>query len=97
MRISDWSSDVCSSDLLQISDFNIAGLEPVSAFIQRQRLYGRKDADQRADRIHGQMRIGDMALNALDGDPHIDGSPSADLHHVAQPVDRKSTRLNSSH
>src|SRR3546814_13799901 len=66
---------------------SIAGLEPVSAFIQRQRLYGRKDADQRADRIHGQMRIGDMALNALDGDPHIDGSPSADLHHVAQPVD----------
>ena len=29
-----------------------------------------------------------MALRAVDGDPHIDRSAPADLHHVAKPVDR---------
>src|SRR3546814_10635888 len=98
MRISDWSSDVCSSDLGVVLYEMLTGQRPEAAgetrvaSTQTLRLPSEQLATLppgTADRIaHGQgLRLGDMrrALrNELDWV-------------VARAIDRKSTRLNSSH
>ena len=72
---------------VQLSNLDIARLEKFGAFIEYNRLDLRKDGNQPRNWIVGQMRIGNMALRAFDGDPHIHRSAPTDLHHVAQPVD----------
>ena len=73
---------------MDVGKLDIAGLEPVSALIQLYRVNFAQDLAQLRDRIIGQMGIGDMALRAVNGDPHIDRSAPPDLHHIAQPVNR---------
>src|SRR3546814_8757293 len=122
MRISDWSSDVCSSDLL--ADFGVRRLAVLErGFVGEQHMFVRdrnnvivKRAaldravrlpdEQRARRIEpmlarDRLRRVEMlargeasAANAID--ENLDALP---VMPTAQPhmVDRKSTRLNSSH
>src|SRR3546814_14236740 len=61
MRISDWSSDVCSSDL-RLGDRRLVGVaEPGEQLRLRRRLHGeigeRGDADRRGHRARGQRAL----------------------------------------
>src|SRR3546814_6807883 len=108
MRISDWSSDVCSSDLLLIMPFIGAGRrierddrgeEPVVAFAVRARA------------VIPRIAIADAQVNLVeilvidDRVPHgaaaARGLPLALVGPgrvaLAREEDRQSTRLNSSH
>src|SRR3546814_3259900 len=100
MRISDWSSDVCSSDLGVVLLFGLGGTTTLEGL---------------ADSLIGADRVGLIAASSLvivglafklgavpvhawvpdvaDGAP----GPIAALVTTAPKVDRKSTRLNSSH
>src|SRR3546814_3289652 len=89
MRISDWSSDVCSSDLVQISNWRRAMTRVVSLFLP----------SWSTDRLR--RKAGDAAhpaeaplvLIGRDGNRRVVLAADA----AAQGADRKSTRLNSSH
>src|SRR3546814_9449600 len=104
MRISDWSSDVCSSDLLEAvaaACFGVAarqvcvvpgteiGLRLVGALIGGEARYVAPGY-----RTHGEMISGAMATDP-DGIGRHGGSIV--LANPNNPEDRKSTRLNSSH
>src|SRR3546814_940610 len=105
MRISDWSSDVCSSDLARLRD--IAQLDALTPRRRRRIILDRafepaveprgrhavrpdfalleRGAHQRIDALARRTRNGEHG-HALDlAEP------------VVERVDRKSTRLNSSH
>src|SRR3546814_5184810 len=105
MRISDWSSDVCSSDLddLEFDRRGGARAHPVGRDDLADRQVGarqRRHQDRRiVDRaviILPAMLIDDIA--GIGDDDHL--IIVADLHgqpHLLLAADRKSTRLNSSH
>src|SRR3546814_3376213 len=61
MRISDWSSDVCSSDLLRIP-----GVEPVVAIGQA--ILAAIDGERRSGNVVA-VRLGHARLPVGDGDP----------------------------
>src|SRR3546814_5225702 len=93
MRISDWSSDVCSSDLLKSAAFAEClswqtGVPPEELAAVDFRV---KDPDQPANRY----RFGAKAKNADDWRT----LPTSRLlgGNWGHGIDRKSTRLNSSH
>src|SRR3546814_4895572 len=99
MRISDWSSDVCSSDLdMTARDAQIAemsgGLGPAKG----------KDFDTgnvlgpwitTADAVGDIRYLGVRAL--VNGQIIAETTAAGMQHDVVQVLDRKSTRLNSSH
>src|SRR3546814_2182681 len=100
MRISDWSSDVCSSDLIGITRTRAQTIRTIACAL----LDG--DVDFRVERTLDEFvarwtalpGIGPwtahyIALRALG---HPDAFPADDLV-LQKAVDRKSTRLNSSH
>src|SRR3546814_9870541 len=101
MRISDWSSDVCSSDLLLLRLVPLAALpEAVGPFGHQRRLAGERAIAR--DRAVDAARERDVIIDTF-GD--VGGHPQrmaigrgqgavVDERHIA---DRKSTRLNSSH
>src|SRR3546814_2370109 len=85
MRISDWSSDVCSSDLHGIDEF---GLEPI-VLVE----LGRFDFGL------GKLGVAHRPTSLV-AVPCASDAVSAtlkQLRHRPAPPDRKSTRLNSSH
>src|SRR3546814_3409177 len=91
MRISDWSSDVCSSDLHQPPEIALVG---AVAFLRggglraRGRLLGRQ-LDLLGDRVDASLDTAGIIIGL-----------ELRCHHVADDParqDRKSTRLNSSH
>src|SRR3546814_10025555 len=104
MRISDWSSDVCSSDLLDALDRRV---EIRVARIER------LDQDRAVLRPLQPHRVQSVALGgeadvvdteALDGrfldlpaDANLAGFGRAFAEIFERPRDRKSTRLNSRH
>src|SRR3546814_6860737 len=117
MRISDWSSDVCSSDLYSRVDVGnrIARLERIAPFFA-------SDAHDAAERLGDQIEsafVGIRACAPVAGDGAINQAwvdfgnifpPQAQTVHGALAIvfkkyitalrhalDRKSTRLNSSH
>src|SRR3546814_9993599 len=99
MRISDWSSDVCSSDLLQVSD----GWERLGNPVHRMRETGTANG---ADRIVSNQvaDIGKHGRIARLQPYHMRDAPLPRkpfefrrLVRIAAQRDRKSTRLNSSH
>src|SRR3546814_5013503 len=96
MRISDWSSDVCSSDLFQLwvdRDINqrtglvLADGDPVSLHVLPAHLNGIRFTLPRVEHErHGEPRLSaDRVVRFELGDLFF------------RPRDRKSTRLNSSH
>src|SRR3546814_7374030 len=101
MRISDWSSDVCSSDLLAIialaerrvdrcRERRIVELEAqiFRAGLARRLGPGRPELDARcADPVVGRLLV--VALAGAD--------TRLDAKRQGADLDRKSTRLNSSH
>src|SRR3546814_8953017 len=102
MRISDWSSDVCSSDL----DEQIVVILRGARAPEDQRREEQPDADERDrplrpclgardERKRAEQRNGKTADDIADGErtrsPLNRGQPAIDGE------DRKSTRLNSSH
>src|SRR3546814_3894174 len=99
MRISDWSSDVCSSDLDGEEDGAHHHVKAVEA--GRHEEGGTIDAALEAER----RVIIFKRLNGAEHHAKPDGAPQALLRALAvamdqrvmRPGDRKSTRLNSSH
>src|SRR3546814_4293920 len=102
MRISDWSSDVCSSDLRLPAAPAFAGA--TARALQRPF----EPALERAFRRRADLGLGDLAI--LEQDHRRDAAHAifggsvrmvVDVelgdHHLAVQLDRKSTRLNSSH
>src|SRR3546814_4590963 len=101
MRISDWSSDVCSSDLVRRLLADIAGKQ--AEMLPQSRWVGRDFADAaRAmhegrtaeDMIHGQASPEEARALHDDG---IAAMPLLVPFVPPEATDRKSTRLNSSH
>src|SRR3546814_7320258 len=104
MRISDWSSDVCSSDLNNLLSINGVNVARVSA---SERIRVEKDgANDNGGRMHVEVvpspyfdvhvrnqAAGVAAPMAMASGMQARSAATAD---VAQ-KDRKSTRLNSSH
>src|SRR3546814_4969452 len=80
MRISDWSSDVCSSDLRFMPHRDILDLDRTDPF---------------AARLHDILRaVGDLHIAFGVDRADVAGVEKTFL---VEHVDRKSTRLNSSH
>src|SRR3546814_10008873 len=103
MRISDWSSDVCSSDLEPLGDAIALEGDDVAG-LQRQHLLVTAEAGAIAEfAIQSEADLLDAVLLGPRGRDPLDALHVAamDQVHIADPlahrVDRKSTRLNSSH
>src|SRR3546814_3204268 len=99
MRISDWSSDVCSSDLWRLD----AGHQSLSAAQHG----GYRRGTQHDRHRSAALRAGPHGWSEADGKPAADPFAAGIPHNAdtaagvatlkpAQ-LDRKSTRLNSSH
>src|SRR3546814_5925658 len=98
MRISDWSSDVCSSDLangLPRLDVTPQALELLMAHGWRGNVRELENTMHRAVLLAQDGRIGPEAImltgQALNPAPQAAPAPGATA------ADRKNTRLNSSH
>src|SRR3546814_8012508 len=99
MRISDWSSDVCSSDL-----FGIGGAGRVQRGILRH-LTGNALIGRRAGEVETSLDVGRNPVSDIEIAAY--GIPIAMVAIAVDPLrrnsgkiierDRKSTRLNSSH
>src|SRR3546814_3954618 len=87
MRISDWSSDVCSSDLFDITD----SLTFRASVLAAQRNY------RRISNVTALRTARVPATNPFYVDPVGTGQPVQVTYNFVNDVDRKSTRLNSSH
>src|SRR3546814_5856471 len=94
LRISDWSSDVCSSDLANVGEAEPGAFraqDPREPRAIALRIDARQTLARRADQpfilIEAQRAGGDPELGRQVGDAEL----------LAPQIDRKSTRLNSSH
>src|SRR3546814_6816622 len=104
MRISDWSSDVCSSDLGAVP-----GHDRIVADRGDRRTIHRAAGDLPVVRVHGRQRAPGAVFQPRDMDVAdlVDGAVAIrqqrpargdrDVGAAAVAEDRKSTRLNSSH
>src|SRR3546814_3100558 len=101
MRISDWSSDVCSSDLMQaMIDFNASQGKPVypDANSSLRITFGTVRGYSPRDAV--QMMPFTTLAGIVDKDTGVESfdAPKAQLEAIAAGKgDRKSTRMNSSH
>src|SRR3546814_4169641 len=103
MRISDWSSDVCSSDLSFVSfhdELAGAGLLPVEP-IFRSAAESAADLDTQIAKTNEVLAANSVKLGAVDeaiGNLLVkQDSLSSNHAALSTELDRKSTRLNSSH
>src|SRR3546814_3537814 len=112
MRISDWSSDVCSSDLLTqqakaalTTDAN-GELKPTTAFIDGVRKFALSVTDldiDLIDRVNPFSATYAVLAKAMDAktllqvQAVINAKKDKLTYDEARALDRKSTRLNSSH
>src|SRR3546814_8869426 len=110
MRISDWSSDVCSSDLVHVD--RVAIDDRRDGVEEGERILARRGADAGGEAFGGQRAGGDddrpgggQRVDALadDGDVRMFRQRAGDAARAEVAVDRegragdrKSTRLNSS-
>src|SRR3546814_1750905 len=102
MRISDWSSDVCSSDLNKVVTPSLI-LKKLSAFRQQNTLAAALREIGRVERTLFTLRwFEDPALRKQvtaelnKGEARNTLARAVALHRLGR-LDRKSTRLNSSH
>src|SRR3546814_2236065 len=102
MRMSDWSSDVCSSDLLDVPVVHIHGGErsgtvdePVRHAISKLSHYHFTATQSSSERL---CRMGERPETVFTvGAPGLVGLSEAATRSRDEMADRKSTRLNSSH
>src|SRR3546814_10325556 len=106
MRISDWSSDVCSSDLLAdlghtLTVSGFLGADNAQAF---ETLFAQRGFVDAFIRVPGETRSNiklaeqDGRITDLNGPgPRVDEAAQQALLERLEKIDRKSTRLNSSH
>src|SRR3546814_7084969 len=109
MRISDWSSDGCSSDLFGEQDQVLARLQPLPQAVAMPVGLVRPPIDEDAPLQLGEkseqrpgpdLGLGDEAARherAQDHDVEIGGMVADEEGRARRRDDRKSTRLNSSH
>src|SRR3546814_7988553 len=112
MRISDWSSDVCSSDL-RASSLNRKTSEEPTTFAHRGDRPGKRVAllykfvlkycgtggRTRTDTLSPEPDF-ESGASTIPPHPHLSSihlNPSKSQRHRRLTIDRKSTRLNSSH
>src|SRR3546814_7398957 len=102
MRISDWSSDVCSSDLLarrqgdvlaELEGLDVGHLDPEAA------LAALEVGEQVVEALHEVLAAGFQrrAQHLRIGHHEVGGGHGVDELAGIEVDDRKSTRLNSSH
>src|SRR3546814_3651607 len=99
MRISDWSSDVCSSDLLRGAPPHLLEIEHIGWTAQVLRRPFRKGAEAafvKADIGVIDIAVDDVGHRIANHLPPQFVGRTGDECNVGS-VDRKSTRLNSSH
>src|SRR3546814_7940451 len=104
MRISDWSSDVCSSDLFVTEVFRLRSIDAASA-LETLRPLVSKDGSVTANRAGNSLVVADYADNIVRIrqviariDRDMASTQTVMLKNAgAREIDRKSTRLNSSH
>src|SRR3546814_10900951 len=102
MRISDWSSDVCSSDLLDCVQMGTIEFHAWAchqdSVEQPDRMIFDLDPDEGLDFAEVKRAAGDLRGRLEDAGlasfPMLTGGKGI---HLVVPLDRKSTRLNSSH
>src|SRR3546814_5833491 len=105
MRISDWSSDVCSSDLYQLANGRLAKLFDDSALVgepwpvaSELRFEARDALLLRAAPVDERFLRSAFSERFSDSDEtRWDAERRALVAERVQRLDRKSTRLNSSH
>src|SRR3546814_3374327 len=99
MRISDWSSDVCSSDLIGVDPYYLSYKAQQLGMLPRVVLAGRSINDGMsnylADEVHS--RLGKAGRVLMLGLTFKEDVPDLRNSKVVNVIDRKSTRLNSSH
>src|SRR3546814_8353240 len=99
MRISDWSSDVCSSDLALARQAAVADEGAEQQPVERQQ---RTQPDERAGHVVDAVESARPDNQVKAGKGQVDPIGLADHRAAARGeprarLDRKSTRLNSSH
>src|SRR3546814_7339847 len=109
MRISDWSSDVCSSDLVQIAPpaRTLPELARARCVTGGACEFGEAEiGGGQFERVGGGAPAGRADRHVMELEPLIEAGALADAQHRAAGAaeilggrhgDRKSTRLNSSH
>src|SRR3546814_8921463 len=100
MRISDWSSDVCSSDLLAVTEGTDGGGADLARFLDRLAEVAVALQEDPGARLSWSALLSDGGETAEDRRRFVVVKPVIDfgsLAPLAGVVDRKSTRLNSSH
>src|SRR3546814_8963750 len=105
MRISDWSSDVCSSDLGNARDYAALSYDRCASLIESIREEGTNrepvvvrrtpNAEQPYELIVGTRRH--FSISWLHANNHSEIELVARIETLDDEGDRKSTRLNSSH
>src|SRR3546814_9199970 len=98
MRISDWSSDVCSSDLGALADAELRQGEGAGAVRADAEAAALLRVEHHVGVVEEMLRDGDLGPLQVQAQAEVVGL----LHRVGIPQrrarrDRKSTRLNSSH
>src|SRR3546814_6879876 len=103
MRISDWSSDVCSSDLLPLHLADDFGAQVLRSSEDVETLEAQPCGIEQPDKLRDALGVDAELLGTT---AHAHARPlehevgiDADRHagRIAAALDRKSTRLNSSH
>src|SRR3546814_10189707 len=104
MRISDWSSDVCSSDLVDDEDYNTAtggedfGADPLNYVNHNLSILGTLDGQTVFIQEEPKLTLFKKAARyyacSVPGVWHILDMSATE---VGKAIDRNSTRLNSSH
>src|SRR3546814_5128120 len=101
MRISDWSSDVCSSDLLEFAGrLGVDELAFVPGGVLIDEVLGLADAALPPRQTTLFQRVADVEPGPADAvlaEPHAGAEQTVDDDMIVGEQDRKSTRLNSSH
>src|SRR3546814_8583860 len=98
MRISDWSSDVCSSDLDEIPCIRTADMVPGELLVEQAYHVSERTYRERSSRMA--LEPGDV-IYSREGERLGIASPVGDvtvcMGQRVMALDRKSKRLNSSH
>src|SRR3546814_1569233 len=101
MRISDWSSDVCSSDLNPAA-FEVEVLtanRSVARLAMQSKRFGARLAVVADDAVYGDLKeaLSGSGIEVAAGAAAVAEAAARPTDWVMAAIDRKSTRLNSSH